>query len=510
MTRHKDLIDLDKILPGLSFSDKSAESEFMRTLSTYFPANFVLPANQEIEKTVIGTIVSTKASVAITFPIIRADDFHHPTCRRVYEICSNLYRSGENIDIIIVTEKYRETFGESVGHFLVDCSNRIASNEHLESHCRLMKDYSMKRSIIQIGLSAIKAGLDDKTSGSETFGMAQNWLMDAVSTGTSNITIHEPGNVALEMFKGLDKALQEKSKITGYRTGISCIDNHFGGLQPTDLIILAARPGMGKTSCMLSMFYDPENPVKEPVLIFSLEMTAISLFAKIAAFQTGISVNRLIKKTVTEDELRLLSEHLMTIENSNIHIVDASGLSIEMMMIIARLAVHTLGIKAIGVDYIGLSTTDNKEKRGNQTVEIGAISKGLKSMAKTLNVPVVALSQLSRAVETRGGSKIPILSDLRDSGNIEQDADIVAFLFRPEYYGIKEWAKEGTDGLALFVIAKYRNGSLDTFKLHFDKNTTRFSDTWGLFNWSSAKAKILKIENRDEPDPAADDEDVPF
>lgn len=497
------LTQLSDIIPEFGFSNKKQESQFLQTLAGLFPANFVLPANPDVEEIIIGTIVMDSSAIALTFPIIRGTDFHNPRCRKVYDICSTMYKDGDGIDIITVTERYRLVHGESVALFLTEATNRVTSSIHVEQHCKLVKDYSMKRAMIQIGLSAVRAGLDDTVPGASLFPLAQNWLMDAMATGTSNVPVHAPQDITLQMVKRLDQAVQLKQEITGYRTGMDNVDRHFGGLQPSDLILLAARPSMGKTSCLISMVYHPGETDPEPVLIFSLEMNAMSLYYKLAAFETGISVNTMAKGQITEAELLLLTKHVKALENSNVYVVDASGLSIETMMIIARLMHHKLGIKLVGVDYVSLATTEDKQVASNPVTRVGAISAGLKSMAKQLQVPVVALSQLSRDVEKRGGVKMPQLSDLRESGALEQDADIVVFIHRPEYYKIDTWDGEDTEGLALFNIAKYRNGATDILKLHFDKTTTLFSDTWGK---DFAQVQTIDIT----PKTPLSDDDPPF
>ena len=502
------LTALDKVLPAEVFTTKKGEQQFLKTLAAYFPKDFVLPANHDIEEIVIGTVVMDRGAIAVTFPIIRESDFHNPRCRKIYKVCSEMYRDGEGIDLITVTERFRETYGEPIGAYLAEVTNRVVSSVHLETHCRYLKDYSMKRAIVQIGLSAVRAGLDQTTEGTSLFAMTQGWLTDSMATGTSNVPVNNPESIVLSMVKRLDKAVQLKQDITGYRTSLNNVNAHFGGLQPDDLIVLAARPGMGKTSALMSMFYDPNDSEPEPVLIFSLEMNAPALYYKIAAYETGVSVSDMAKGKITESELAMIADKVQKMERSNIHIVDASGLSLEMIVLISRLMHYTLGIKAIGVDYIGLVTVEDKEINRNPLHRVSAVSSGLKNLAKSLHVPVVALSQLSRDVEKRGGTKMPQLSDLRDSGTVEQDADIVIFIHRPEYYKIKDWHNESTEGLALFNIAKYRNGSTTILKLHFDKTTTRFTDTWGSFNFKrDQQVKTISIE------PAAintGDEDIPF
>lgn len=518
-------LKIETVVPGAHFTDSRQEKHFMDTLQAYFPRDFQMPVNHNIEQVVIGTVVGFSGAITLALPHITHKDFHNPLYSRVFKICMDMYGAGEGIDMLTVGEEYSKRHGRTVASMLVECTGRVASDAHLVEHCKALKDYSQKRAAIEIGLSAVRAGLDEQTTGTQSIAYVQRWIMDAAQTGIGNARVKSPDEIALALVKRLDLAVQRGEAITGYKTHIPSIDKLFGGLQPTDLIIIAARPSMGKTSMLMSLFYNSLVPIDErkPVLLFSLEMNAMSLYYKLVAFDTGISVSNIAKGQVTEDELRMINDKIYSVTNSKIYVVDASGLSIEQMTIISKLVKYQLDIAAIGMDYISLATTEDDYRRQSKVHEVGQITAGLKGIAKDLEIPVVALSQLSRAVETRGGSKMPQLSDLRESGNVEQDADIVAFLMRPEYYGMREWTIDNnevpTKNLLLFNVAKYRNGPLDTLPLHFEYTTTQVTDTFDRVNGGQVQDNAvpfapnnlaLNDANRLPDGSRINDKDIPF
>ncbi len=501
------LIDIKTIFPDSGgFSNKTAERDFLKTLSNYLPANFVMPADKDVEQAIIGCVVGFNDGMAIASVTITEADFHTPVYRKVYEACSRMYRAGQPIDMVTVTHELRRTVGQAYTVEIMECTNKVSSTAHLQRWCEILRDYSLKRGIVQIGLSAVRIGLDRENDGVFSFTEVQKWFTDAVTTGFSNVPIKEPGSISLSVIKRLEMAVMNKEKITGFATGINCLDEHTAGWQPGDLIVIAARPGMGKTSALISMVFDKYRP--RPVLIFSLEMTAESLYYKLFSYCSGIPLNRIAKGTLTEDELRQVVDVSEICLNSQIYVVDMSGLSVEMMGIIARQMKYLHNIELIGVDYIGLARTE--DKTNNRNDEMDKISMALKGIAKTIQVPVVCLSQLSRECE-KTRDKRPKLDHLRDSGGIEQNADIVCFIYRPEYYKFEKYKGDNTDGLVIFDIAKYRNGEPKEFKLKFTKTTTQFSDGWDIEDIDfEEEAKNIRIGAMPEDTSDKDDEEAPF
>ena len=268
--------------------------------------------------------------------------------------------------------------------------------------------------------------------------------------------------------------------MSGVPSGFAKLDNLTSGWQPSDLVIIAARPGMGKTAFVMSMAKNISIDFGLPVAIFSLEMSSVQLITRMISSETGISSGKLRKGDLQPHEWEQLNVKVKNLSNAPIFIDDTPSLSIFDLRAKARRLASQQGVKLIIIDYLQLMTAGTNTKSiGNREQEISAISRNLKALAKELSIPVIALSQLSRAVETRGGSKRPLLSDLRESGAIEQDADIVSFIYRPEYYGQTEWDDEERtpcEGQAEFIVAKHRNGGLENIKLKFTGHLAQFSN----------------------------------
>ena len=262
-------------------------------------------------------------------------------------------------------------------------------------------------------------------------------------------------------------------------TGFEKLDKLTSGWQPSDLIIIAARPGMGKTALTLSMARNIAVTKEIPVAFFSLEMSSVQLITRLISAETGLSSEKLRTGKLADHEWQQLNVKVTDLEKAPLYIDDTPSLSIFDLRAKARRLSSQHGIKLIIVDYLQLMTAGTNNKTGNREQEISTISRNLKALAKELDIPVIALSQLSRAVETRGGTKRPMLSDLRESGAIEQDADIFSFIYRPEYYNIDEWDDEErtpSQGQAEFIVAKHRNGGLDNIRLKFVGHLGKFED----------------------------------
>jgi len=273
--------------------------------------------------------------------------------------------------------------------------------------------------------------------------------------------------------------IANKEGLSGVATGFEKLDSLTSGWQPSDLIIIAARPGMGKTALTLSMARNMAVTQQTPVAFFSLEMSSVQLITRLISAETGLSSEKLRTGKLADHEWKQLNVKVGDLEKAPLFIDDTPALSIFDLRAKARRLASQHDIKLIIVDYLQLMTAGTSSKAGNREQEISTISRNLKSLAKELDIPVIALSQLSRAVETRGGTKRPQLSDLRESGAIEQDADIVSFIYRPEYYGIEEWDDEehtSSIGQAEFIVAKHRNGGLDNIRMKFIGQLGKFED----------------------------------
>ena len=303
------------------------------------------------------------------------------------------------------------------------------------------------------------------------------------------------------MFYKLKRRIEEisnKQGLSGIPTGFTDLDKLTSGWQPSDLIIVAARPGMGKTALTLSMARNIAVGQDIPVAFFSLEMSSVQLITRLISSETELSSEKLRTGNLEKHEWEMLNVKVKSLEKAPLFIDDTPSLSIFDLRAKARRLSSQHGIKLIVIDYLQLMTGGASAKNGNREQEISTISRNLKALAKELSVPVIALSQLSRAVETRGGSKRPLLSDLRESGAIEQDADIVSFIFRPEYYDIDTWddgSEESTKGQAEFIIAKHRNGGLDNIRLKFIGQLGKFDN---LDNFGSELHEISSSMNDDD------------
>ena len=273
--------------------------------------------------------------------------------------------------------------------------------------------------------------------------------------------------------------ISKREGLSGVSTGFEKLDKLTSGWQPSDLIIIAARPGMGKTALTLSMARNMAVTKEIPVAFFSLEMSSVQLITRLISSETGLSSEKLRTGKLADHEWQQLNVKVTDLEKAPLYIDDTPSLSIFDLRAKARRLSSQHGIKLIIVDYLQLMTAGSSSKAGNREQEISTISRNLKALAKELDIPVIALSQLSRAVETRGGTKRPMLSDLRESGAIEQDADIVSFIYRPEYYNIDEWDDEErtpSQGQAEFIVAKHRNGGLDNIRMKFVGHLGKFED----------------------------------
>ncbi|HET8753997.1 MAG TPA: replicative DNA helicase, partial [Salinimicrobium sp.] len=335
----------------------------------------------------------------------------------------------------------------------------------------------IQRSLIKISNEIIEESYDESTD-----------VFDLLDTAESKLYEVTQGNIKRSSETAQDLVLQAKKKIqeiankdglSGIPSGFDKLDKLTSGWQPRDLVIIAARPGMGKTALTLSMARNISVQQNIPVAFFSLEMSSVQLITRLISSETGLSSEKLRTGNLEKHEWEQLNVKVKGLEKAPLFIDDTPSLSIFDLRAKARRLASQHGIKLIVVDYLQLMTAGGSQKGGNREQEISSISRNLKALAKELDVPVIALSQLSRAVETRGGSKRPLLSDLRESGAIEQDADIVSFIYRPEYYKIEEWDDEErtpTEGQAEFIVAKHRNGGLENIRLKFIGHLGKFDN----------------------------------
>ena len=391
---------------------------------------------------------------------------------------------------------------EAVGgeFYLVQLSQRVASSAHIEFHARIILQKFIQRSLIRISNEIIESAYKESTDVFDLLDEAESKLYD-VTQGNIKKSSETAQNLVLEAKKKIEE-ISKRDGLSGVSTGFEKLDKLTSGWQPSDLIIIAARPGMGKTALTLSMARNIAVGKQIPVAFFSLEMSSVQLITRLISSETGLSSEKLRTGKLADHEWQQLNVKVTDLEKAPLFIDDTPSLSIFDLRAKARRLSSQHGIKLIVVDYLQLMTAGASTKTGNREQEISTISRNLKALAKELNIPVIALSQLSRAVETRGGTKRPMLSDLRESGAIEQDADIVSFIYRPEYYNIDEWdddERTPSQGQAEFIVAKHRNGGLDNIRLKFVGHLGKFEDLDSFDSPFEFQSKMNPNDNAIDP-----------
>lgn len=441
-----------------------------------------VPQNDlEIEAVVLGTIMLDKDAMSRVADILRPECFYKDAHQMIYSACVDLHNNKEPIDLLMVSKTLRAKGQlEQAGgaYYISTLTDRVASSANLEFHAEIIRDKYLLREIGLICAQGHNDSFSDESVSKDLSEKIQGEIQALMSFSDKRgaVPISE---ITKDAVKDVEARLSSESGISGIPKGIAAVDAMLGGYQRTDLIYIAARPGMGKTADILS---DALRMAKRgvKVAIFSLEMSAMQLVHRLAAQISGIDVEDVSKKKLDNDRLTQFYVAIDVINTLPIFIDDTPALSVfDLRSKVAKL-VSKKGVDIVFVDYVQLMSVGqaaSKKMLGNREQEISAISRNLKLIAKENNIPMVVLAQLSRQVETRSGSKRPILSDLRESGSLEQDADVVAFLYRPEYYGINEQENgESTAGLGEFIIAKHRNGSTGIANMRFTKHLAMYSD----------------------------------
>lgn len=438
------------------------------------------PQSVDLEEVVLGAMMIDKKGVDEVIDILHPDVFYKDAHRHIYEAIFKLFETSEPVDLLTVSSQLKKDGKlEVVGgdFYLIKLTQKVASSAHIEFHARIILQKYIQRSLIKISNEIIEDAYDEATDVFDLLDNAESKLYD-VTQGNLKRSAETAQNLVIQAKKRIEE-IANKEGLSGIPSGFDKVDKLTSGWQPSDLIIIAARPGMGKTALTLSMARNMAVNNNVPVAFFSCEMSSVQLITRLISSETGLSSEKLRTGRLEKHEWEQLNVKVKALEKAPLFIDDTPSLSIFDLRAKARRLASQHGIKLIVIDYLQLMTAGGTQKGGNREQEISTISRNLKALAKELNVPVIALSQLSRAVETRGGSKRPILSDLRESGAIEQDADIVSFIYRPEYYKIDEWDDEErtpTQGQAEFIVAKHRNGGLDNIRLKFIGQLGKFDN----------------------------------
>jgi replicative DNA helicase len=483
------------------------------------------PQALELEEAVLGAMLIDKKGVDEVIDILQPDAFYKTSHQLIFEAIYQLFQDSQPIDLLTVSSELRKKGKlEAVGgeFYLVQLSQRVASSAHIEFHARIILQKFIQRSLIKISNEIIESAYKESTDVFDLLDEAESKLYD-VTQGNIKKSSETAQNLVLEAKKKIEE-ISKRDGLSGVSTGFEKLDKLTSGWQPSDLIIIAARPGMGKTALTLSMARNIAVGKQIPVAFFSLEMSSVQLITRLISSETGLSSEKLRTGKLADHEWQQLNVKVTDLEKAPLFIDDTPSLSIFDLRAKARRLSSQHGIKLIVVDYLQLMTAGASSKTGNREQEISTISRNLKALAKELNIPVIALSQLSRAVETRGGTKRPMLSDLRESGAIEQDADIVSFIYRPEYYNIDEWdddERTPSQGQAEFIVAKHRNGGLDNIRLKFVGHLGKFEDLDSFDSPFEFQSKMnpndaaIDPANLPSPDAAfgdfnAADDDSPF
>ncbi|CAI8367365.1 MAG: Replicative DNA helicase [Polaribacter sp. SA4-10] len=477
------------------------------------------PQAVELEEAVLGAMMIDKKGIDDVIDILSPDAFYDSKHHEIYAAIFELFQNSEPIDLLTVSNLLKKNGKlEFVGgdFFLIRLTQKVASSAHIEFHARIILQKYIQRRLISISSEIIENAYDESTDVFDLLDDAEGKLFE-VTQGNLKKSSEDAGSLVKQALKKIQE-IGNQEGMSGLETGFTKLDALTSGWQPSDLVIIAARPGMGKTAFVISMAKNMAIDFNHGVAVFSLEMSSVQLITRMISSETGLTSEKLRKGNLEPHEWEQLNVKVKKLSDAPIFIDDTPSLSIFDLRAKARRLVSQHGVKIIVIDYLQLMTAGGKAG-GNREQEISMISRNLKALAKELAVPVIALSQLSRAVETRGGSKRPLLSDLRESGAIEQDADIVSFIFRPEYYGMTEWDDDEhtpCEGQGEFIIAKHRNGGLDNIRLKFTGHLAKFSDLEEGFSsefQSSMNADFpddVFPDQRIEPKDAFGGDDVPF
>jgi replicative DNA helicase len=490
------------------------------------------PQAKELEEAVLGAIMLEKSAFDTVVEILKPECFYLEGHQRIYRAMQSLAQKSQPIDILTVVEELRTREDlEFVGgpYFVTRLTNAVVSAAHIETHSRIILQKFIQRELIRVSGEIIGDAYEDSTDVFDLLDDAESKLFE-ITNNHLRKNFDSIDTVLVKTIQRIEDLRHKQEEITGVPTGFPSLDRVTYGWQPTDLIILAARPAVGKTAFALNLARNAALHATKatPVAFFSLEMSSAQLVQRILSAESEIFMEKIARGRLEEHEMKqLYKKGIDRLAKAPIFIDDTPALNIFELRAKCRRLKNKHNVGLIIIDYLQLMSGTGDNRNGNREQEISRISRDLKGLAKELQVPIVALSQLSRAVESRKeGEKIPQLSDLRESGAIEQDADLVMFLYRPEYYGITaNESGESNKGETHVKIAKHRNGSLETIKLrallHIQKFTEYGGDDFGGIglpsgNWKPVQddegsgARLYIQAGSRMKDLPMDDDETPF
>ncbi len=462
------------------------------------------PQAIDLEEAVLGAMMLEANALTSVIDILKPDVFYKDAHQRIFQAIINIFSRSEQVDILTVTNELKRMGElELVGgaYYISQLTSRIASSSNIEYHSRIVLQKYIQRELIRISSEITREAFEDSTDVLELLDKAERKLF-AVGEDNLRRSWDDMRSLVVKAIREIEATKTTTGHLTGIPSGFTDLDRITGGWQKSNLIVVASRPGMGKTAFVLSLARNVCVEFNMPVAFFSLEMSSIELVTRLIASESGLDAEKLKKGTLQDYEWQQLHTKINKLTEAKLFIDDTPALTIFELRAKCRRLKQQHKIELIIIDYMQLMSPGNDNK-GNREQEISNISRSLKSLAKELNTPVIVLSQLSREVEKRAGIKRPVLSDLRESGAIEQDADIVIFLFRPEYYKMRaEEYGAPVEGVAEVDVAKHRNGRTDRIKLNFLSHLAKFQD-YDEFEQARSNSitmpSSMNEENEDRP-----------
>ncbi|CAN5690952.1 replicative DNA helicase [soil metagenome] len=436
------------------------------------PPSKLPPQNTEAEASLLGALLIDPDAIVKIADTITEDDFYEEKNKRIYEAISQLYEKHSPIDVLTLADQLRTTgYLELAGgpSHLTELTNFVPTAAHVEQYADLVSQKALRRRLIKASQDITNLGYDEATGIQALIEEAEARLFE-VSQKHVKQDITSLEEILSDSFERLDDLHKDKAKIRGVPTGFKDMDNILAGLQRSDLFVLGGRPSMGKTALSLNIAHNVAVGAELPVLIFSLEMSKEQLVDRMLSVESGVDAWALRTGNLSDSDFEKIGQAMGSLSEAQIYIDDSPSITVSELRTKARREAHQRPLGLIVVDYLQLMSGGRRfSTESNRVQEISEISRGLKQIARELNVPLMALSQLSRSVESRS-PQIPQLADLRESGSIEQDADVVAFIYREDYYNPDTDRKNITD----VFIKKHRNGPTGAVELYFDGKKQRF------------------------------------
>lgn len=437
------------------------------------------PQARELEEAVLGALMLEKDAYSIVSEILKAESFYDPIHQSIYDAIQSLAIHQKPVDVLTVVEELKrkgalESAGGAV--YVAELTDKVASAAHIEYHARIIAQKYLARELITFSSDVVSQAFDDTIDVDDLMQETEGRLFEISQRNVKKDAV-QINPVIKEALTNLQSAANRKDGYSGIQTGFNALDDITSGWQNSDLVIIAARPAMGKTAFVLSMAKNMALNYNYPVGVFSLEMSNVQLVNRLIVNVCQIPGENIKSGRLSDDEWERLDSKIRDLYDAPIFVDDTPSLSVFELRTKARRLVREHGVKILIIDYLQLMNASGMSF-GSREQEVSTISRSLKGLAKELNIPIIALSQLNRGVENRQGTegKRPQLADLRESGAIEQDADIVCFIHRPEYYKITEDETGSLIGVAEIIVAKHRNGPTGFVRMHFDNKYALFEN----------------------------------